>query len=148
MLVKRASYLKEVDNLKWVCSVFSLGPKICKENDNKLSKPDKTQKREWKREQAIGLTANVWNEVIGKSTEELKFFVKEVGERVAIGEVSRWGAWIVRVWNEWSSEWIGSIHRKKKLGELVGWIKRRLLFLMLVSKKDGETKVQKTFDFI
>ena len=33
-------------------------------------------------------------------------------------------------------------------GELVGWIKRRLLFLMLVSKKDGETKVQKTFDFI
>ena len=42
------------------------------------------------------------------------------------------------MWNEGRIEWISKIHREKKVGELVGWIKRHLC----VSKKDGETKVK------
>jgi hypothetical protein len=56
MLIKKATYLKEVNNLKWVCSVspdISLGPKIChthKKNDNKLTNPDKNKKPQSERE--------------------------------------------------------------------------------------------------
>lgn len=67
------------------------------------------------------------SEVLGKSIKELKFSVKEVVEGVSIGELERVGTGIVRVWNEGSSEWFGRIHREKKVGELVGWIKRHLL---------------------
>ena len=67
------------------------------------------------------------SEVLRKSIKELKFSVKEVVEGVSIGELERVGTGIVRVWNEGSSEWFGRIHREKKVGELVGWIKRHLL---------------------
>ena len=67
------------------------------------------------------------SEVLGKSIKELKFSVKEVVEGVSIGELERVGTGIVRVWTEGSSEWFGRIHWEKKVGELVGWIKRHLL---------------------
>ena len=77
-------------------------------------------------------------EVLGKSIKELKFSVKGVVEGVSIGELGRVWTGIVRVWNEGSSERFGRIHREKKVGELVGWIKRLVFVSTKVQNKGRE----------
>jgi hypothetical protein len=82
--------LKEVNNLKWVRSVspdFSLGPKICCQNDKKLTKPDRNQKQQREGEGILELTVDVFNDVLRTSMEKLMCCEKVVGEGAAIGQV-------------------------------------------------------------